>query len=262
MSNKTHEHDYLIGLAYLGGVDLEKDIKTAVRLIMGAADRGLPEAIGKLAEMYQNGNGVTRDYEVSATWQEKLVDIYRERYADEPNEKNYDDFFFAMFGLADKFYSLAKLERAKICFDEILKTVKEQDKFTHSYTRYLAISYNNLGFLLRSLGNLSEVLNVYEEALKIQKALVAETVAIEDRRNLARSYHNLGNLLRQLEELSKAQNAFEKAVELRKELTTQTETIADKKNLADSYKKLGDVLRKLGKLDEAQSAFEKALELL
>ncbi len=71
-SNKTSEHDYLIGLAYLSGVDVEKDTETAVRLIMGAADRGLPEAIGKLADMYQIGEGVKRDYEASVKWQEKL----------------------------------------------------------------------------------------------------------------------------------------------------------------------------------------------
>ena len=196
-SNKTPEHDYLIGLAYLGGVDVEKDTETAVRLIIEAANRGLPEAIGKLADMYQSGDGVNRDYEASAVWQEKLVDIYRDRYADDATEKNYNDFSSAIFGLQVKFYSLAKLERAKICLDEIIKTAKERYEVTHSdkYTRDLAISYSNLGNLLRGLGKPNEAMNAHEEALKIRKALAIETEAVEDRRYLTTSYNNLGVLL-------------------------------------------------------------------
>lgn len=85
ISDKTPEHEYLIGLAYLGGVDVEKNTEIAVHKIRGAADRGLPEAIEKLADMYQNCEGVKRDYEASATWQEKLVDIYRDRYVNDPS---------------------------------------------------------------------------------------------------------------------------------------------------------------------------------
>ena len=215
-SDETPEHVYLIGLAYLGGVDVEKDTETAVRLIMGAADRGLPEAIEKLADMYQSGDGVKRDYETSAAWQEKLVDIYRACYADDASEKNYYNFFSAMLVLEDKFYDLAKLEKSKICLDEILRTAKKQYEITPSYncTRGLAKIYNRLGFLLDDLGKQSEALNVYEEALKISKALAAETEAIADRRDLADSYNNLGNVLRKLGKLDEAQSAFEKAQKL------------------------------------------------
>ena len=55
---------------------------------------------------------------------------------------------------------------------------------------------------------------MYEEALKLRKTLVAETEAIEDRRNLADSYKKLGNILRKLGKLDEARSAFEKAQEL------------------------------------------------
>lgn len=169
--NKIPKHDYLIGLAYLGGLDVERDTGTAVRLIMGADNRGLPEAIGKLADMYQSGDGVNRDYEVSATWQEKLVDIYRERYANDPGEKNYDDFVSAMSELEYKFSSLAKLERAKICLDEKVKTAKEQYEVTYSHdcAMELATVYSNLGSLLRGLGNRALI---YPSSLRLPQIAV------------------------------------------------------------------------------------------
>ena len=40
----------------------------------------------------KNGDGVKRDYEASATWQKKLLDIYRERYMNGVSEKSYYDF--------------------------------------------------------------------------------------------------------------------------------------------------------------------------
>ena len=46
------EHNYLIGLAYLKGIDVEIDIDRGVRLITKAAEAELPEAMKKLREMY------------------------------------------------------------------------------------------------------------------------------------------------------------------------------------------------------------------
>ena len=43
-------HTFLIGLAYLSGIDVEKDYKKAVQLITSAAELGLPEAYKKLSK--------------------------------------------------------------------------------------------------------------------------------------------------------------------------------------------------------------------
>ena len=54
-SNETPEHEYLIGLAYLNGINVECDPERALCLIINAAERGFPEAMEKLAEMRRNG---------------------------------------------------------------------------------------------------------------------------------------------------------------------------------------------------------------
>lgn len=76
----TAEHEYYIGLAYLNGIDVEVDRERGLACIRHAAEHGLPEAMGQLADMYYRGNGVIRDYEEAMQWQRRLVDRYRETY--------------------------------------------------------------------------------------------------------------------------------------------------------------------------------------
>lgn len=135
-----------------------------------------------------------------------------------------------MFDLEGKFSSPAKLERAKICLDEMIKTVKEQYEVTHSYEcgMDLAMSYNNLGILLDDLGKHSEARKSYEEAVELREALTDETDAIGDRRDLADSYNNLGDVLRKLGKLSEARKVYEDAIYILKSLAVETESIKDR----------------------------------
>lgn len=62
------QHMFFIGLAYLGGIDVEVNYKRAVEMITFAAEHGLPEAIEKLVAMYRSGEGVKRSYETAIEW--------------------------------------------------------------------------------------------------------------------------------------------------------------------------------------------------
>ena len=52
-------HNYLIGLAYMEGIDVEVDRERGVELITSAAEADLPEAMYRLWSMYRSGKGVT-----------------------------------------------------------------------------------------------------------------------------------------------------------------------------------------------------------
>ena len=69
--NDTPEHDFLIGLAYLDGIDVETDRPKALSLITGAAEAGLPEAMDKLFRMYRDGASVPLDYGQALVWARK-----------------------------------------------------------------------------------------------------------------------------------------------------------------------------------------------
>ncbi|MBR7161510.1 MAG: toll/interleukin-1 receptor domain-containing protein, partial [Clostridia bacterium] len=61
-NNADPEHNFLIGLAYLDGIDVEKNAERGIALITMAAEANLPEAMEKLYDMYCEGKGVQVDY--------------------------------------------------------------------------------------------------------------------------------------------------------------------------------------------------------
>ena len=75
-NNDDPEHNYLIGLAYLEGIDVEKDIDRAVKLLTKAAESGSADALFKLYDMYKDGKGVAADFQKATYWSEKLYEYH------------------------------------------------------------------------------------------------------------------------------------------------------------------------------------------
>lgn len=72
------ERDYLLGLAYVFGIDVEVDRERGFRLIERAADAGCEEAMHKLSQNNLRGGGI--DDRIVRGRQQRYVDICRERY--------------------------------------------------------------------------------------------------------------------------------------------------------------------------------------
>lgn len=89
----SSEHSFFLGLAYLGGISVERDEKKALKLIKKAAEGDLPQAYEKLAIMYRNGDGAKQDLVESIKWLEKLFDNYKECFEKEPSIKNFEKLF-------------------------------------------------------------------------------------------------------------------------------------------------------------------------
>lgn len=70
------KHNFLIGLAYLEGIDVEVNRELAVELITEAAESNLPEAIAKLISMYIDGIGVSRNQSETQKWSDRLAGYY------------------------------------------------------------------------------------------------------------------------------------------------------------------------------------------
>ena len=86
----TPHHKYLLALAYLNGVDVEKDVDRAVKLLTEAADESYIPAAEKLRGMYSSGEGVEIDYSKACEWSERVYRLYVEspEYgADHPETK-------------------------------------------------------------------------------------------------------------------------------------------------------------------------------
>ncbi|MGK7876943.1 MAG: tetratricopeptide repeat protein [Xenococcaceae cyanobacterium] len=96
-------------------------------------------------------------------------------------------------------------------------------------------AYNNLGSLLKGVGDLQAAQKAYETALKIDPYFVV-------------GYYNLGMTLKALGRFSEAIAAYQKAIKLNPDY-------------AFAYQNLGVVLLKIGNLPESLEAFKKAIAL-
>ncbi len=77
------QHSYLIGLAYLDGVDVETDRERGASMIADAAEKGCKDAMAKLRDMYHDGIGVERNYEQMLFWAERYAEAEAAGLADD-----------------------------------------------------------------------------------------------------------------------------------------------------------------------------------
>lgn len=69
-------HNYLIGLAYLEGIDVERNAERAYSLIQSAAESGLILAMEKMVDLLSTGTGCDYDFSKAVLWKKKVVDYY------------------------------------------------------------------------------------------------------------------------------------------------------------------------------------------
>lgn len=105
---KNPEHDYLIGLAYLNGIDVETDLARGVSLIRSASDAGIVEACEKLVDIYWLGDGTPIDREKALLCQEKLIKLLEEK---KEGSKRKDDALSYARALYKKATLLCELRR-------------------------------------------------------------------------------------------------------------------------------------------------------
>ncbi len=119
-SKDNPEHNYLIGLAYLNGIDVETDYEKAKDLIEGAAESGLPDAMLELASMYKTGKGVKQNHRKTIQWLEKAVDHFEEA-AKSNSQDDMRKFINTLFYLSAEYMTVGDHKRS----DNALKKVIE-----------------------------------------------------------------------------------------------------------------------------------------
>lgn len=72
-SKDDPEHNFLIGLAYLEGIDVEVDHAKGFTLVSNTANSGFIPAMKKMRELYMIGDAVKADYYKGISWQSKIV---------------------------------------------------------------------------------------------------------------------------------------------------------------------------------------------
>lgn len=254
------EHLFLMGLAYLGGIDVERNNERALDLIMQAAEQEFPEAIQKLVAMYNMGDGVRRDYQVALNWQERLI-----KTLEKTSNSLYDGWrYLALSELGGMYQDLGQTEKAKNAYLSALEMIEKWNEETSTLVtrRDLLLSHVLLGSICRDENDMTGAREQYEKALEISKQLVEETKTMDDWQNLSTCYGRIGYICLLEGDFSGAQGYYEKALKIDRKLVGETETVEARRALAGDFVSLGDVCRFEENYDRAQTYYEKGLEIL
>lgn len=257
----TPEHHFLIGLAYLDGIDVEVDKGKALHLITCAAEDGMEEALRKLISMYHDGKGVARDYRRSIEWQERLIALLRKRCEFGDYEEQEHALISALRDLGAVLVDLEQPERARQYYEEMKAESEQLHARTGSGLRYVSISYEKLGDTEFALGNLAGAKRYHEKAFEISEQLAKETGTAESRRDLSIGYNKLGYVERAMGNLEEAGRCYEKALAIREELEKETGTMESRHDLLMSCHRLGNIEYEKGNPVGARMYYEKGLEI-
>lgn len=119
VQNNTPEHLYLIGVAYLNGVDIEKDHNRAIDLICKAAEADFLPAIKKMVSIHLDGRTGKRDLSVAIVWQEKLLDLCRCAFELNPESQCHTQYAQSLWDLGKLYEESNMIDEAISCYQEL-----------------------------------------------------------------------------------------------------------------------------------------------
>ena len=254
-------HNYLIGLAYLDGIDVEVNAERALDLITGAAEAGVTEAMSQLVTMYETGKGVARDYRKGIEWREKHVEVLQEAYEKDSTEQNAESLLSELRLLGEAQFDVRDLEAARKTFNEMSYLAEDlvyggNDRFL----RDLSVSYYKRGETAQAENDLLRAEHEYKKALDISEKIVAESGTVLSRRELANCYIRLGEIAWH-EDFSKGKDFYEKALRIYENLFQESAAMEELNNMSACYDRLGSVALLNEGLPAAESFYKKALAI-
>ncbi len=219
-------HHYLIGLAYLDGIDVEIDRERGLELITAAGEAELPEAMEKLYQIYSD---VEVNVRQATRWAEKIVEYFNNGFEeDDPRALT------ALYNLAASYSDLGDYRNAlklwKRAYDQSSSAFGETNPETLRAMRHLADSYSDLGNHKTALDVLDKAYGIVCETQgknSLEAASIMNSMALV-----------FGELDNHQKEFSFAETAY--AI-TRKELgEDDPNSLTLLNNLASAYRELGD----------------------
>lgn len=242
------EHKYLIGMAYLYGIDMETDRARGISLIREAAEAGEPEAMTKLFQIYDSGIGVHYDYDEALAWMKRAYAYAQENWEEtSPDRMNF---------LNCLSYAYAKVGD----YQSSIETAKE-------YCRLCAEVYGeDHSKYFEALADLGASYSLNDENDKSIPLLEQACAIGRNRPDLPRDtfFTLLGNLAMDYMGIGKFEEAFalqQEAYDISRKLLGDEHpgTLFQLFNLANTYQMQGHPQKALDLYLVAQTAFEKAL---
>lgn len=258
------ERDYAIGLAYLNGIDVEVNRALGLGRITRAAERGLPEAMEKLADLYWTGSGVARDYAAAMQWLETLVETRWAQFEEMHTTTMSQAWMRAIIELGDRWLELAEHDRAGEAYRRAYQVGKLCCEFQDDPDnwRVFSASCDRLRALAQTEGRTEEAEGWQAENLAINRRLCEQEGTMEDRRNLAVDLFVLGTCRLERGDWAGAQAYYQECMEIRQAICRETRREWARQELAVIENAMGRLCQEKGELEQAEAWYRKGLTIL
>jgi len=266
----SSQRRYLIGLAYLNGIDVEPDFGRAVDLLTHAAtDEEEPcmNATEKLVDMYQRGDGVKQDMDEAIRWQRLVVRQYAAAYRDHHDPDEHKGFgtkyFKALVRLSDLLREMGDVPEAITICGQAFELSRELaiEVGVRESERDRAVMLNRLGDLHFARKDYEHAYTCYSDAKHLYGKLASALDTVRSRRDFSISLERLGDVRRAMGDLVDAENLYRQAGEIRKALAEADLEPRSWRGLSSVYTKLGDVRKDGDDFRGALHFYSKALEM-
>jgi len=253
--NDDPEHLYYIGLAYFYGIDVERNTEKGLELLKksancedGLRENSFPDAIEKLSNIYEEGDGVKLDYSRAVFYMESCIEWIE-------GNKQYEeiDILTKINKLSLLYKKVGNYEKAIEFGKQVYK--KRKEALGESHLNTLG-SLNNLAVYYADFGDYKSAIEFGKEAYEKHKEIYGEsyTETLTTLSNLAMFYSYLGNYKKAME---LGNDEYEKSKEVLGEYSQSTLISLD--NLASYYHCMGNYEKAI---ELGTEAYEKRKEVL
>lgn len=264
LSSSTPETDYLIGLAFLNGIHVEKNTDKAMSLIIATAKKGLPEAISKVADMYWNGDGLERNYEQSIHYRKEIVSVYEGKCSGK--ECKLDDmleYIGSLERLTKDLYELGTYREAYYYGIELLNATKllVQSDIADESKQVYASACDIVGKVCIRLGMAKQAREYYQQYCNLYQKCYENKPTINNYHNLSIGYERLGYVEYETANFEAALSYFDRVYTIRSELNIKLDNPDSAYSLSCACLAMGDTYIRDGRNSEADKMYEEAFEL-
>ena len=195
-TERTPHQNYLLGLAYLHGIDMEKNGKRGVEFITSAAENGDLDAKKKLVYVYSRGQGTERDYDKQIYWQNEVIKHYRALCEGDADIDTRLSLANEQVYLGDDLLSLRRFSEAARAYENALldfNALLTDDGADTTYCRERILHIGNeLGFVYGTDKKPNEAINAYNAAKNVAEAMSENEKTLLIRQRYAQILSNLG----------------------------------------------------------------------
>lgn len=196
----TAERTFLMGLAYLKGLCVEKNSRVGFSMIARAAKAELPEAIRTLVFLYRNGEGTRQDLNAAILWQKRLLTGYIRNYENDGSRENALVMIPALFELAQLQTRNGNIPKAREVYEQLARFCKDGGPRDEIYQRkYAAMAYEASAVLWLKEGEYLEAqAGCFEEALALRQELEELEPTVDSRLALIAVHESMAECCEQI----------------------------------------------------------------